>query len=214
MVHIKAFTFNAFSENTYVLYDDTRQGVIIDPGCYDRPERDALAGFIAKEKLEIKHLLNTHGHVDHVLGNAWAKRTYGVKLLVHPLDEQTLRAVQVYAAPMYGLAAYEPTEPDGYLEEGDQVTFGDTALDVLFVPGHAPGHIAFFHPGQGFCIGGDVLFQGSIGRYDLPGGNLQTLIRSITEKLLPLGDDVTVYPGHGPETTIGRERKYNPFLQS
>ncbi|HEX8531612.1 MAG TPA: MBL fold metallo-hydrolase [Cytophagales bacterium] len=214
MVHIKIFTFNAFSENTYVLYDDTRQGVIIDPGCYDRSERDALAAFIAGEKLEIKHLLNTHGHVDHVLGNAWVKRTYGVKLLVHPLDEQTLRAVQVYAAPMYGMVAYEPSEPDGYLEEGDQVTFGNTTLDVLFVPGHAPGHIAFFHPGQRFCIGGDVLFQGSIGRYDLPGGNQQTLIGSITEKLLPLGDDVTVYPGHGPQTTIGRERKYNPFLQN
>ncbi len=213
MVHIKAFTFNAFSENTYVLYDDTRQGVIIDPGCYDRSERDALAAFIAEEKLEIKHLLNTHGHVDHVLGNAWAKRTYGVKLLVHPLDEQTLRAAQVYA-PMYGMAAYEPTEPDGYLEEGQQVTFGDTMLDVLFVPGHAPGHIAFYHPGQGFCISGDVLFQGGIGRYDLPGGNHQTLIRSIKDKLFPLGDDVTVYPGHGPQTTVGRERRHNPFLQN
>jgi glyoxylase-like metal-dependent hydrolase (beta-lactamase superfamily II) len=214
MVHIKVFTFNAFSENTYVLYDDTRQGVLIDPGCYDRSERDALAAFITREKLDIKHLLNTHGHVDHVLGNAWAKRTYGVKLLVHPLDEQTLRAVQVYAAPMYGLTAYEPSEPDGYLEEGKGVTFGDTTLDVLFVPGHAPGHIAFYHPGQRFCIGGDVLFQGSIGRYDLPGGNHQTLIRSIKDKLFPLGDDVTVYPGHGPQTTIGRERKSNPFLQS
>jgi glyoxylase-like metal-dependent hydrolase (beta-lactamase superfamily II) len=213
MVHIKVFTFNIFSENTYVLYDDTRQGVLIDPGCYDRSERDALAAFVAREKLDIKHLLNTHGHVDHVLGNAWAKRTYGVKLLVHPLDEQTLRAVQVYA-PMYGLAAYEPSEPDGYLEEGNQVTFGDTTLDVLFVPGHAPGHIAFYHPGQRFCIGGDVLFQGSIGRYDLPGGNHQTLLRSIKDKLFPLGDDVTVYPGHGPHTTIGRERKSNPFLLS
>lgn len=213
MVHFKQFTFNAFSENTYVLYDDTRQGVIIDPGCYERAERDALAGFITQEKLEIKYLLNTHGHVDHVLGNAWIKRTYGVQLLVHPIDEQTLRAVQVYA-PMYGIAAYEPAEPDGYLEEGNQVTFGDTTLEVLLVPGHAPGHIAFYHPSQRFCIGGDVLFQGSIGRYDLPGGDLQILLRSIREKLLPLGDDVTVYPGHGPETTIGRERKYNPFLKS
>ncbi|CAA9311774.1 MAG: MBL-fold metallo-hydrolase superfamily [uncultured Cytophagales bacterium] len=213
MVHIKSFTFNAFSENTYVLYDDTRQGVLIDPGCYDRQERETLAAFISGEKLEIKHLLNTHGHVDHVLGNAWAKRTYGVQLRVHPLDEQTLRSVQVYA-PMYGMAAYEPTEPDGFLEEGDQVTFGDTTLEVLFVPGHAPGHIAFYHAGQAFCIGGDVLFQGSIGRYDLPGGNQQTLLRSIREKLLPLGDAVTVYPGHGPATTIGREKKYNPFLQS
>ena len=105
-------------------------------------------------------------------------------------------------------------EPDGYLEEGSRVTFGDTTLEVLFVPGHAPGHIAFYHPGQQFCIGGDVLFQGGIGRYDLPGGNQQTLLGSIRGKLFPLGDDVTVHPGHGPTTTIGRERKYNPFLQS
>jgi L-ascorbate metabolism protein UlaG (beta-lactamase superfamily) len=148
MVHIKVFTFNAFSENTYVLYDDTRQGVIIDPGCYDRSERDALAAFIAGEKLDIRHLLNTHGHVDHVLGNAWAKRTYGVKLLVHPLDEQTLRAVQVYAAPMYGLVAYEPTEPDGYLEEGSQVTFGDTTLTCCSCRATPPDTSRFTTPAK------------------------------------------------------------------
>lgn len=213
MVHIKQFTFNAFSENTYVLYDHTRQGVIIDPGCYERREQDALTAFIGQEKLEIKHLLNTHCHVDHVMGNAFVKRTYGVELLIHRDDEATLRAVQLYA-PMYGMGGYESTEPDGFLDDGDQVSFGETTLRVLFVPGHAPGHIAFYHQEQQFCIGGDVLFQGSIGRTDLPGGNHQTLIRSITHKLFPLGDSVTVYPGHGPETTIGREKKFNPYLQS
>jgi glyoxylase-like metal-dependent hydrolase (beta-lactamase superfamily II) len=213
MMYIKAFTFNAFSENTYVVYDDTRQGVIIDPGCSDRPEQKELTGFIEEEKLKITQLLNTHGHIDHVLGNAFVKRTYNVQLYIHPQDEATLRAVQVYALS-YGIADYEAVEPDGYLNEGETVTFGDTALDVLFVPGHAPGHIAFYHPEQKLCIAGDVLFRGSIGRTDLPGGDFDTLIRSIRTKLFPLGDAVTVYPGHGPETTIGHEKKYNPFLQS
>ena len=213
MMYIKAFTFNAFSENTYVVYDDTRQGVIIDPGCSDRPEQKELTGFIEEEKLKITQLLNTHGHIDHVLGNAFVKRTYNVQLYIHPQDEATLRAVQVYALS-YGIADYEAAEPDGYLNEGETVTFGDTALDVLFVPGHAPGHIAFYHPEQKLCIAGDVLFRGSIGRTDLPGGDFDTLIRSIRTKLFPLGDAVTVYPGHGPETTIGHEKKYNPFLQS
>ncbi len=212
MLQIKTFTFNAFSENTYVLYDDTRQGVIIDPGCYDHREQQELTRFIADEKLQIVQLLNTHGHIDHVLGNAFVKRTCNVKLYIHPQDEATLRAVQVYA-PSYGVAGYEAAEPDGYLNEGDQVTFGDTTLEVLFVPGHAPGHIAFYHPEQKICIAGDVLFRGSIGRTDLPGGDFDTLIRSIRSKLFPLGDAVTVYPGHGPETTIGQEKKYNPFLQ-
>jgi glyoxylase-like metal-dependent hydrolase (beta-lactamase superfamily II) len=213
MMYIKAFTFNAFSENTYVVYDDTRQGVIIDPGCSDRPEQKELTGFIEEEKLKITQLLNTHGHIDHVLGNAFVKRTYNVQLYIHPQDEATLRAVQVYALS-YGIADYEAVEPDGYLNEGETVTFGDTALDILFVPGHAPGHIAFYHPEQKLCIAGDVLFRGSIGRTDLPGGDFDTLIRSIRTKLFPLGDAVTVYPGHGPETTIGHEKKYNPFLQS
>lgn len=212
MIQVKIFTFNAFSENTYVLYDDTRQGVIIDPGCSDRREQNVLSAFIEDEKLAIKHLLNTHCHIDHVLGNAFVKRTYGVKLLLHPADEPTLRAVQVYA-PMYGMMGYESTEPDGFLNEGDRVTFGNATLEVLFVPGHAPGHIAFYHAGQQFCVGGDVLFRESIGRTDLPGGDHQTLLRSIKTKLLPLGDNVTVYPGHGPETTMGHEKKFNPFLQ-
>lgn len=212
MVQIQVFTFNALSENTYVLYDDTKECVIIDPGCYDREEKEALKAFIEGEKLQVVQLLNTHGHVDHVLGNAFVKRTYGVKLLVHPKDEATLRAVQLYA-PMYGILAYEPTEPDGYLNEGDKVGFGNTTLEVLFVPGHAPGHIAFYHRQGQFCIGGDVLFQRSIGRADMPGGDYRTLINSIKNKFFPLGDDVTVYPGHGPETTIGQEKKFNPFLQ-
>ncbi len=212
MVQIKKFTFNALAENTYVLYDETKQCVIIDPGCYDKEEKEVLTDFIRSEKLEVKKLLNTHCHVDHVLGNAFVKHTYGVKLYIHQADEAVLRAVSVYAS-MYGFHQYEPAEPDHYLNEGDTVTFGTSTLHVLFVPGHAPGHIAFYNPDEKFCISGDVLFQASIGRTDLPGGDYTTLIRSIKTKLLPLGDDMVVFPGHGPKTTIGQEKRFNPFLQ-
>ncbi len=211
MIHIQKFTFNPFQENTYVLYDDTLACVIIDPGCYEKEEKQALDNFIQTKHLKVTHLLNTHGHVDHVLGNAFVKHRYGVNLYIHPSDEATLRSVQTYA-PAYGFVLYEPLEPDHYLNEGDTVTFGNSTLEVLFVPGHAPGHIAFYNAFQKICIGGDVLFQGSIGRTDLPGGNFDTLIESIQTKLFPLDEEVVVYPGHGGSTTIGREKKYNPFL--
>jgi hydroxyacylglutathione hydrolase len=213
MIHLKRFTFNAFGENTYVLYDETGECVIIDPGCYDRAEQQELSRFISDNKLKVTLLLNTHGHIDHVLGNAFVKRTYQVPLLIHQTDEATLRSVQTYA-PAYGFVQYESTEADQYLSEGDTVTFGRSELEVLFVPGHAPGHLAFYNQSQKLCIGGDVLFQGSIGRTDLPGGDFATLIRSIQTKLFPLGDEVTVYPGHGEPTTIGEEKKHNPFLQA
>ncbi len=211
MIQIQSFTFNAFGENTYVLYDDTGACVIIDPGCYDTYEKQELTDFIKQNNLQVKYLLNTHCHIDHVLGNAFVKRTYGVDLYIHHEDEPVLRAVQTYAAA-YGFAGYESTEADHFLKEGDTIKLGNSVLEVLFVPGHAPGHIAFYNREQKFCIGGDVLFLMSIGRTDLPGGDFDTLIRSIKTKLFPLGDDVTVYPGHGSSTTIGNEKKYNPFL--
>ncbi len=212
MLQIKLFTFNALAENTYVLYDETRECVIIDPGCYDRNEQQLLKEFIEAEELKVVKLLNTHGHVDHVLGNAYVKRTFGVSLYVHPKDEATLRAVAAYA-PIWGFHRYEPAEADGYLEEGDVVSFGNTQLKVLFLPGHAPGHIGFYCEKEEILIAGDVLFQNSIGRTDLPGGNHQTLLRSIREKVFPLGDSVKVYPGHGPMTQVGDEKRWNPFLQ-
>jgi hydroxyacylglutathione hydrolase len=211
MIQIQTFTFNPFQENTCVLYDETGECVIIDPGCYDKSEKQELTSFIETNKLEVKYLLNTHCHIDHVLGNAFIKHTYKVELYIHRADEPVLRAVESYASS-YGFAQYEPTLPEHFLGEGDTVKFGNTSLDVLFVPGHAPGHIAFYSKEEKFCIGGDVLFQGSIGRTDLPGGDFNTLIKSIRTKLLPLGDNVTVYPGHGGTTTIGEEKKYNPFL--
>ena len=210
MIKVKKFTFNSFMENTYVLSDDTGDCIIIDPGCYEASERDILKKYIEDNNLKVKQLINTHCHIDHVFGNAFVKREYQVDLVIHPKDEATLASVQVYA-PNYGFPDYEPSTANIMIEEGDQVKFGDTVLETLFVPGHAPGHVVFYHAGQSFCIGGDVLFRESIGRTDLPGGDHDTLIRNIHEKMFKLPDDTTVYSGHGPETTIGHEKRFNPF---
>ncbi len=210
MLQLQSFVFNPLQENTYVLFDETKECVIIDPGCYEREEQYDLADFIETNELKVVKLLNTHGHVDHVLGNAFVKETYKTKLYIHEQDAATLKAVKVYA-PHYGFFQYQEAEPDIYLKEGEPVTFGNQSLDILFVPGHAPGHIAFYHAASKTLIGGDVLFYNSIGRTDLPGGNYDTLINSIQQKFFTLPDEVTVYPGHGPETTIGYEKKTNPF---
>lgn len=210
MLQIKSFVFNAFQENTYILYDETKECVIIDPGCYDKDEQGELAFFIKENTLNVNILLNTHCHVDHVLGNYFVKEKYKTKLYIHAQDEPVLKAVKVYA-PNYGLQQYQEASPDVYMKEGDTISFGKQKLSVLFVPGHSPGHVAFYSAENKIVIGGDVLFKNSIGRTDLPGGNFDTLINSIHQKLFTLPDDVVVYPGHGPETTIGFEKKTNPF---
>lgn len=213
MIKIKQFTFNPFSENTYILYDsDTLEAVVIDPGCHNKEEQQKFHAFVSEQTLKVVKLLNTHCHIDHVLGNEWVKDKYGVELYIHKEDEAVLRAVETYA-PAYGFAQFQASLPDHFLEEGDKVTLGNDSLEVLFVPGHAPGHIAFYHEAQHFCINGDCLFQGSIGRTDLPGGDFNTLIRSIRTKLFTLPDQTVVYCGHGPETTIGDEKKFNPYCK-
>ncbi|TGD83355.1 MBL fold metallo-hydrolase [Hymenobacter wooponensis] len=209
---VSGFTFNAFSENTYLLHDTTGQCVVIDPGCYERAEQEALRSFIADNGLEVVLLLNTHCHIDHVFGNKFIVDTYKVPFLIHDGDLSTLRAVPTYA-PNYGFPRFETTEPTGFLTPGQPVRFGETELEVRFAPGHAPGHVIFYHEPTQTVIGGDVLFKGSIGRTDLPGGDYATLIESIKTQLLTLPDAVTVYPGHGPATTVGAERRSNPFLQ-
>lgn len=210
MIQVKSFTFNPFMENTYVVYDETKECVVIDPGCYEAHEKNDLKAFIDNNDLKVVKLLNTHCHIDHVLGNEFVKNEYKVDLYVHKQDEQTLRAVTAYA-PSYGFAGYQESSVDQYLEEDKPVTFGNATLEVLFVPGHAPGHVAFVDHETKTIIGGDVLFQGSIGRTDLPGGDFDTLIKSIHNKFFPLGDDYIVYCGHGPETTIKSEKTSNPF---
>lgn len=210
MLSVKTFVFNPLQENTYVLYDESKKCVVIDPGCYEKEEQNELLDFIQEESLTVTHLLNTHCHVDHVLGNYFIKEKFGVKLYMHRFDEPVLKSVKAYA-PNYGFFQYQEATPDVFLEEGETITIGNNTLDILFVPGHAPGHIAFYSTKDKFVIGGDVLFYNSIGRTDLPGGNFDTLINSIHKKLFALPDETVVYPGHGPATTIGFEKKTNPF---
>jgi len=210
MIKVKSFTFNPFQENTYVLYDESKSCIIIDPGCYEEFEKSDLVDFINSESLKVEKLINTHCHIDHVLGNKFIKDTFGVQLYIHKNDEATLKAVETYA-PNYGFPQFEPTSAEQFLEEGNSLSFGNSTLDIIYVPGHAPGHVAFVSKSDKFCIGGDVLFRGSIGRTDLPGGDFDTLIRSIHEQMFVLPDNTTVYCGHGPTTTIGEEKVSNPF---
>lgn len=211
MLQIKSFTFNPFMENTYVLYDESKEAVIFDPGCYEKHEQLELDRFIEEEGLIVKHLINTHCHIDHVLGNAYIKRKYKVPLHIHKNDLPVLKSVAAYA-PNYGFAAYEEADADFYLSEKDKLKFGNTIMDILFVPGHAPGHLVFYHEPTGICIAGDTLFQGSIGRTDLPGGDHHTLINAIKQQMFTLPEETKVYPGHGPMTTIGIEKVHNPFV--
>jgi glyoxylase-like metal-dependent hydrolase (beta-lactamase superfamily II) len=213
MLRIVSFTFNGFAENTYLLIDEaTRATAIVDPGAYSKAEQATLRDYVAKHQLDVKILLNTHAHIDHVLGNAFVLNTYpGLPFLLHPLDLPTLRAVATYAGP-YGFANYEPAEPTGELAAGQVIELGESKLSVRFAPGHAPGHVVFYDEAGGQLVGGDVLFKSSIGRTDLPGGDHNTLLKSIKEELLTLPDATVVYPGHGPSTTIGAERRSNPFL--
>lgn len=211
MLSVHAFTFNPYEENTYLLYDEAGQCAIIDPGCYTATEQQSLVDFIATKELTVALLLNTHGHIDHMLGNKFVVDTYQVPFWTHQGVIAELEATQSYGA-MFGLQPAPSPMPDRLLKAGETITWGTEALDVFFTPGHSPGHISFFHAESKQLFSGDVLFQGSIGRWDLPGGNYETLIHSIFTQLLPLGDEVVVYPGHGPETTIGREKQLNPYI--
>jgi hydroxyacylglutathione hydrolase len=210
MIKIQSFTFNPFSENTYALHDETREAVIIDPGCYEKEEEEELKEFISSNNLSVKLLLNTHCHIDHVLGNDFVKREYQVPFLIHPVEEPVLRSVKAYA-PNYGFQNYHELLPDGMIHENQHLTFGNSSLKVLCLPGHSPGHVGFYSPEQKFLVSGDVLFYHSVGRTDLPGGNSETLLSSIHNKLFVLPDEVIVYSGHGPATTLGEEKANNPF---
>lgn len=212
IMEIGIFCFNDFMENTYILHDETGDCVIIDPGCSNAREEGILVEYIDAQGLTPKRLLNTHCHIDHVLGNHFVAERYNLSLESHKGELPVLEANKLLAQ-MYGMSYTESVPIDSFLDEGDAVSFGDTSLEVLFTPGHSPASISFYHRESKQLIAGDVLFQGSIGRTDLPGGDFDTLIKSIKEKYYPLGDDVTVYPGHGPSTTIIEEKLRNPFLQ-
>jgi hydroxyacylglutathione hydrolase len=212
MLRVQCFTFNAFEENTYVVYDNTRACAIIDPGCYGQHEQETLSAFIEEHALQVVHLVNTHAHIDHIAGNHYVKATYGVRLALHQQEIDTLQAAEQYAAT-YGFAAYQPIEGEKLLTAGDTIRLGSESLSVLHVPGHSPGHIALYSPQNKLCLCGDVLFKHSIGRTDLPGGNYALLLQSIRQQLFLLGNDTVIYPGHGPTTTIGAEKKNNVFCQ-
>jgi glyoxylase-like metal-dependent hydrolase (beta-lactamase superfamily II) len=212
MIQVFAFTFNAFAENTYVLADETNACLIIDPGCYEKVEAETLKNFILSKGLKPEKVINTHCHIDHVLGNAFIRSAFGIPLLIPEKEVEVLKSVPVYA-PVWGFQQYQHTEPDGLIPNGGTVTFGASTLQVLYVPGHSPGHQAFYTPEERFCINGDVLFRESIGRTDLPGGNFKQLAQSIQQVLFKLPDDTLVYTGHGKTTTIGHEKQYNPFVR-
>jgi len=213
MVHVEQFTFNGFQENTYVLFDDNGKGVIVDPGCYDRQEEKDLLAFIEQRQIEIVAVLNTHAHIDHILGNQFVTSHFGVDLYLHENDLNTLRSVENYAH-VYGFNAYKVSpEPTQFLEDGQLLSFGEIELKVLFTPGHAPGHVVFYCEKGKFVINGDVLFQGSFGRVDLPGGDLETLKKSIFNIMFKLPEETVVYCGHGPSTTIGQEKRSNYIHQ-
>jgi len=213
MISIQTFTFNALQENTYLLFDETRECIIIDPGCYDKDEQLELVNFISNKNLQPRLLLNTHCHVDHVLGNAFVEQKYGLAVHTSKVEEAQLRSVKIYA-PLYGFVNYHEVEKVKHIEAGEKIEFGTSELEILSVPGHSPGHLAFWNKGQGFCISGDVLFKGSIGRYDLPGGDFKTLESSIKNVMYSLPDDTVIFSGHGPCTTIGFEKKYNQFVKA
>ncbi len=213
MIKVEHFTFNPFEENTYVLSNEKGDAVIIDPGCYFTEEERILKDFIESNKLKPVKLLNTHCHIDHVFGNQWVYKTYGLELYMHEGEKPVLEFAPS-TGNFYGLGFSNYNGPLHFLSEGDEVFLGGDMLKVLFTPGHSPASICFYCAAQNFVIGGDVLFYESIGRFDLPGGNEQTLYKSIREKLYVLPDETVVYPGHGDKTTIGHEKRYNPFIRS
>jgi hydroxyacylglutathione hydrolase len=212
MITVKSFVFGPFQENTYLLINENKEVIIVDPGFYEPHEQALFDEYIQEHGLKPVLLLNTHCHLDHVFGNAHIHRTYDLQPCLHPLEKPVLDH-----GPAVGLMYNLPFE--GYmgdvqpLEHGQTLLFGNDSFEVLFVPGHSPGHVCFYHTKQRFLIAGDTLFHRSIGRTDLPGGNHADLLRSIREVLFALPDEVVVHSGHGPVTTIGEEKQENPFLQ-
>jgi hydroxyacylglutathione hydrolase len=212
MTQVQAFECNPFAENTYLVWDETGECAIFDPGCYTAAEREALRLFIQEKNLRPVRLINTHCHLDHVFGNPFVAETWGLGLEIHegewPVLQRFPQVCQMYGVPFEG----QQPMPSNFLEGGETLRFGNTALKILYTPGHSPASISFYCENEGFVLAGDVLFFESIGRTDLPGGNFDTLIHSIRSQILSLPDPTIVYPGHGPATTVRHEREYNPFL--
>lgn len=210
---IAKFEFSLFGINTYVVYDPKeKKAAVIDPGMINTEEENVLTAFIERNSLEVTQIINTHLHIDHAIGATFAKKHFNAPLFGHKDDAFLGERLRMQAESFGINMAVNDVTIDTFLEPGDKIKIGNGELEVLHVPGHSPGSIALYDKEDGFVITGDALFEGSVGRTDLPGGNGTQLIQSIRDNLLPLPDNTVVYPGHGPSTTIGRERAANPFL--
>ncbi len=212
MLQLEIFEFNPFRENTYVLHDESGEAAIVDPGCQNEQEYQQLKKFLEYKKLRPKFILNTHGHVDHVMGNKRVKEGLGLPIMGHEADAHLIEEAVTHGM-LFGLDIDQPPAFDTCIDEGESIKIGGSALELFHVPGHSPGSLAFYNHPSGILIIGDVLFNGSIGRTDLPGGDFDTLVKGIHQKILSLPPGTRVYPGHGPSTTIENEKKHNPFLK-
>jgi glyoxylase-like metal-dependent hydrolase (beta-lactamase superfamily II) len=211
MLYLKSFCFGPFQENTYLLYDDELTAYIIDPGNSNNLENQVLKKFISENQLRLKRLLLTHAHIDHVMGNKFVFDTYGLLPEVHQEDVYFIDNMMKSAA-LYGLNCEQSPMPEKFIQDKDVITLGEYEFECMHTPGHSPGSISFLNRKNNILISGDVLFHGSIGRSDLPFGDHNTLIHSIKNKLMPLNDDIKVFSGHGPSTSIGFEKLNNPFI--
>ncbi|PZF73296.1 MBL fold metallo-hydrolase [Taibaiella soli] len=212
MLRIHSFNFNPFQENTYLIINEKKQCWIVDPGMYDASETKRFTQYISENGLEPQAIINTHAHIDHILGIQAVKEKYNIPFGLHEKDLPVLKNAATSAA-MFGLPLKEAPVQDFFLKENEPFKIGDETLEIRFAPGHSPGSVIFYYAPGKWAIGGDVLFYGSIGRTDLPGGDFATLISSIETQLFTLPDDTAVHPGHGPATTVGHEKTHNPFLQ-
>jgi len=212
MLQVKRLILNPFQENTYIIYDQSGDAIIVDPGCYDKSDFDEVKWFIDSNDLKVKSLILTHGHIDHILGIDKLKELYSVTCIAHADDIPLIETSPKHGL-MFGLSLDKAPTIDAFIKDGDKISLGKSTIEVIHTPGHSMGGVCFLLPEEKMLFTGDTLFNGSIGRTDLLGGSYETLIQSITNRIIPLGDDIKIYPGHGDSSTIGFERKNNPFLQ-
>ena len=212
MLQINSFVFNPFGENTYVIFDETKECVIIDPGCYTASEEDRLFGYIDQHQLKPLMVINTHGHVDHVVGNNAVKRCYGIKVAAHPGTHPDITQAKRQAVWLGFQPVGDIDLPDMDLQDDEVIKIGESSLEVICTPGHARGSISLYAPVEGWVLTGDALFCRSVGRTDLPGGNFEELRESIRGRLFTLPNDTEVFSGHGESTTIGEEKDFNPYV--
>jgi hydroxyacylglutathione hydrolase len=212
MLHVKSFTNNPFSENTYLVYNDAKQGIIIDPGMYSPAEEKIVFDFIAQNNIVPTQIINTHCHLDHIFGIHACINQYHIPFSFHALEQQIYDWAP-QAGLKYGVPVLHSPPPNFYINAGDIIKLGNDEMHILFCPGHSPGHVCFYSAADSFVIAGDVIFQNSIGRTDLPGGDLETLLQSIHREILSLPPETIIYNGHGNRTYAGIEKMNNPYLR-